>query len=303
MLSPRWIAEHADDFDVFHVHFGFDALSAEELGEVVQELRRAGKPLVYTVHDLRNPHHEDPSAHDAHLDVLMPNAASLVTLTPGAAEVIARRWGRHAQVLPHPHVVEPDRMRPDRPTHEGFVIGVHAKSVRPSMAPVPVLTELLPLVDELPGARLVVDVHHDVFDEGGARHDVALRKFLVEHASAGRLELSVHDCFSDDELWDYLQGLDVSVLPYRFGTHSGWLEACYDLGTPVVVPDCGFLFEQRPCSVYHHDLTGLDGPSLRDAVRRIFHERPLWRASVADRIVERNAIARAHYELYRAARR
>ena len=34
----------------------------------------------------------------------------------------------------------------------------------------------------------------------------------------------------DDELWDYLQSLDVSVLPYRFGTHSGWLEACHDLG-------------------------------------------------------------------------
>lgn len=300
MLSPRWISEHADEFDVFHIHFGFDALSAQQLGDVVRELRRVGKPLVYTLHDLRNPHHETPGAHDAHLDQLVPNAAALVTLTPGAAEVVTRRWGRTAQVLPHPHVVEPERMRVDRPTHAGFVIGLHAKSVRPSMASVPVLTELLPLVDELPDLRIRVDVHHDVFDEGGARHEAALRKFLLEHAAEDRLELHVHDCFTDDELWDYLQGLDVSVLPYRFGTHSGWLEACYDLGTPVVVPDCGFMSEQRPCAVYHHDSTGLDGPSLRDAVRRIHDERPFWRASVAARIAERDAVARAHASLYRA---
>ena len=57
----------------------------------------------------------------------------------------------------------------------------------------------------------------------------------------------MHDYFSDDELWDYLHALDVSVLPYRFGTHSGWLEACHDLGTTVVAPTCGFYAEQRPC--------------------------------------------------------
>ena len=49
----------------------------------------------------------------------------------------------------------------------------------------------------------------------------------------------MHDFFPDADLWDYLEGLDVSVLPYRFGTHSGWLEACYDLGTPVLAPTAG----------------------------------------------------------------
>lgn len=300
MLSPQWICSHADEFDVFHVHFGFDALSREQLQAVVDALRGAGKPLVYTVHDLRNPHHETPGAHDEHLDVLVPAADHLITLTPGAAELIAHRWGRRAEVLPHPHVVDLERMQRRRPVHDGFVIGVHAKSVRPSMAPVAVLTELLPLPAELPDARIVVDVHHDVFDESGPRHDVALRKFLLEQADAGRLEYAVHDCYTDDELWDYFESLDVSVLPYRFGTHSGWLEACFDLGTPVVVPDCGFMAEQRPCATYHHDLAGLDGESLRSAVRRIHAERPRWRASVTDRATERDAVASAHAALYRA---
>ena len=52
--------------------------------------------------------------------------------------------------------------------------------------------------------------------------------------------------------------LDVSVLPYRFGTHSGWLEACFDLGTAVVAPSCGFYAEQRPCTDLPPRRDGLD---------------------------------------------
>lgn len=69
-------------------------------------------------------------------------------------------------------------------------------------------------------------VHHDVFDDDGARHDRDLARYLSAASRRGEIALSVHDCFSDDELWSYLEALDLSVLPYRFGTHSGWLEAC-----------------------------------------------------------------------------
>lgn len=55
MLQPGWITQHAADFDVFHIHFGFDALGPDDLRVVLAELRAAGKPLVYTVHDLANP--------------------------------------------------------------------------------------------------------------------------------------------------------------------------------------------------------------------------------------------------------
>jgi hypothetical protein len=89
----------------------------------------------------------------------------------------------------------------------------------------------------------------------------------------------------------------VSVLPYRFGTHSGWLEACFDLGTAVVAPSCGFYAQQRPCLTYRHDESGLDGVSLADAVRRAHGSSPP-RASVTDRWDERRALAAAHRSLY-----
>jgi hypothetical protein len=301
MLTPDWVREHHADFDVMHVHFGFDAQSPETLAALVAELRRRGKRLVYTAHDLRNPHHVDRRAHDAHLDVLIPAADEVITLTPGAAAEIAGRWGRQAVVLPHPHVIEEDRFSPRPPPEDdGWTVGVHAKSVRASMAPLPVVAAVAEVVRELPGARLQVNVHHDVADADGARHDPVLMQGLREAESSGELDLAVHDCFSDEELWQYLESLDLSVLPYRFGTHSGWLEACFDLGTPVLAPTCGFFAQQRPCLSYQHDERGLDVASLQAAVRTAYEQRPSWQATLAERRRERAELAAAHRAVYEA---
>ena len=102
MLDADWIRENRDAFDVFHVHFGFDWRSLPELEEALAALDDLGAPLVFTLHDLRNPHHRDPEPHDAQLDLLVRHAAELVTLTPGAARAIHARWGRRAHVMPHP---------------------------------------------------------------------------------------------------------------------------------------------------------------------------------------------------------
>jgi hypothetical protein len=116
----------------------------------------------------------------------------------------------------------------------------------------------------------------------------------------------VHDFLPDDELWHYFQGLDLSVLPYRFGTHSGWLEACYDLGTTVVAPDCGYYAEQRPCILYGvpgsaPTRTARSAPPLRDALLRAHRDRPAWRADPDERWRERLEISRVHEQVYAAA--
>lgn len=297
-LAADWVRDHRDEFDLAHVHFGFDARSQGDLAAWVEELRRSGKPLVYTVHDLRNPHHDDPTLHDAHLDVLVPAADAVITLTPGAATTIERRWGRRPLVLPHPHVVPLERVGRPRPPRDDFVVGVHLKSLRAGMDPAPVVEVLAKLVPTLPGARLRLDVHTDVVTPGHPRHDPATRQLLHEVAAIDEVELVVHDYFSDDELWDYLVSLDLSVLPYRHGTHSGWLEACHDLGTTVLAPDCGYYLEQRPGLGFALNDDGVDVATLEAAVRQAHAERPRWQATRSERATERTRLARVHRDLY-----
>ena len=115
---------------------------------------------------------------------------------------------------------------------------------------------------------LQVNCHRDILDADGARRDAELADWLQQEAAAGRLELAVHDYFSDEDLWSYLASLDLSVLPYTFGTHSGWLEACRDLQTTVLAPSCGYYADQGPILSYTNDGDDFDADSLRDAVCR-----------------------------------
>lgn len=260
VLEPAWLRANASAYDLVHVHFGFEHRSARELTATLDALGALGKPLVLTVHDLCNPHLVDQAPHDAALDVLVPGAASVVTLTTGAAGEIRRRWGRTATVLPHPHVVDPAWLGRPRPVHAGFVVGLHGKR-RANNDPEAVRPALEAAVATLPGARL--------------------------HPGPGRR-------LTDAELWTHLAGLDVLVLAYRHATHSGFVEACADLGTVVVAPRVGYLAEQQPLLSYD-----LDEPaSLADALRTAHAERPRWRAGRSERLAQRRALADAHAALY-----
>lgn len=261
LLEPSWWHAHADEVDVLHVHFGVEHRTADELRALTALLRTLGVPLVLTVHDLTCPHLTDQAPYHAALDVLVPAAAAVLTLTSGAATEIARRWGREAVVLPHPHVVPLARIAAPRPASDALVVGLHAKP-RANNDPEAVRLELERAVAWLPGTRLA--------------------------ASPDRR-------LSDDELWDHLAGLDVLVLAYRSGTHSGFVEACHDLGTTVVAPRVGHLAEQQPLVTYDLGVPG----SLTAALREVHATRPRWQADPADRAAQRATLAAAHAAVYR----
>lgn len=307
MLEPAWIAAHAAEFDLYHIHFGFDAVSSDDLRTLVQTLRRHRKPLIYTVHDLRNPHHAEREAHDAALDVLVTAADAVVTLTDGAAREIMHRWSRSAHVVPHPHVVELDRIAASREWRARRrvarpIVGLHLKSLRANMNALPVLSALVAEVREH-GADLRVDVHNDVVTRGSAAYDARVAEALHQAASQSHVTVHQHDFFSDEQLWSYLEGLDLSVLPYRFGTHSGWLEACYDLGTRVLAPQVGYYADQRP-GVYTYGLDEGDVPdasAIRSALKALHAGAEPWQAEAGARLRQRREIAQVHRRIYEAA--
>ena len=116
------------------------------------------------------------------------------------------------------------------------------------------------------------------------------------------VRVHVHDFYTDDDLWDYIAGLDLSVLAYRFGTHSGWLEACYDLGTRVLAPSVGFYHQQHP-GVLSFDWTDEGQPEAGQIAAALDEVEKLgpWRATREERMAQRREIARAHEEIYRTA--
>ncbi len=310
MLEHEWVTAHHRDFDLAHLHFGFDAAAPDSLRRWVEELGRHGRPLVLTVHDLVNPHFIDQHSHAVHLDVLIPAATEIITLTAAAAAIIKDRWGRTAEVIPHPHVVplgELPALPRSNPGRE-ITIGLHAKSLRANVDPLPVLTALdaglrawQAATPDPPGIRVRVDLHPDVWSrtDSGA---VALRQWLQHRANDSDWQVIVHPMFTDAELWSYLGALDLYVLPYRFGTHSGWLEACVDVGTGVLVPDVGCYAEQHQHPSYPRSTNGSVEATafagvldvvLRDPARGV-RDRP-------DRTAQRRLIAAAHERVYRRA--
>ena len=187
--------------------------------------------------------------HTAHLDVLIPAATEIITLTP-APRPPSRPVGPAGRGHPTPPRGTPRPTAAASPRQPAggreFVIGVHAKNLRANIDPLPVLVAL----DAAPCADLP-----DTIVQGGSapRGHVPRRAQGASSFENGcsprhgdpQWRISVHPMFTDDELWAYLGSLDLCVLPYRFGTHSGWLEACVDLGTGALVPDIGYYAEQH----------------------------------------------------------
>ncbi|NHA68458.1 glycosyltransferase family 4 protein [Phycicoccus flavus] len=269
MLTPGWVTRSA--FDLMHVHFGVEQVPVSTLEETVRALRETGRPLVQTIHDLENPHLHDQAGHEGRLAVLVAAADAVLTLTPGAAAEIERRWHRPAVVVPHPHLVPLPRMQAARDARTAAgpvgrpVIGTTLKDLRAGTDAAGLLPALRHLARAMPDADVCVWLHERTWREPADDRARRTCRALAEAAADG-VRLVVHPPMDDDALWSHLASLDVAVLPYRHGTHSGWLEACHDLGTSVVAPDVGHLVDQGPEGVYRWRPDGADESSVLAAV-------------------------------------
>jgi hypothetical protein len=270
LLDPAFLADHIGDIDVLHVHFGFDSTPPGVLRDVVAVLREHEVPLVVTVHDLDNPHFRDPAEHRERLGVLISSASEVITLTAGAAAEVQHRWGRTCVILPHPPVLPLHDIGALRESRADPVVAIHAKALRANIDPWPVLDALLP--EGGAGWRLRLDVDAEALRSPRSAEAAVTR---LDRYSAAGVDIRVHPRFTDAALCEYLHDIDVMVLPYRFGTHSGWVEACYDAGVCAVVPDCGYFAQQQSFPVYHYNRSEFDAASLLRAVDAALMSEPI----------------------------
>ena len=245
------------------------------------------------------------------LDVLVPAADALITLTPGAAAEIERRWGRRghrgaapARRRPADHGrAEACRVAAPPGPADPFRVGLHVKSLRANAwTRCALLPTLVETVADLPGAVLQVNGHRDVLEPGGPRYDGGLADGAARaRPTRGLLRAAGARLPSRRRPVGVPAGLDVSVLPYRFGTHSGWLEACRDLGTTVLAPTCGYFAEQGPVLTYTHDEDRFDADSLAAARAPRPRRATALGCHLDERRRQRAGIAAAHDAVYAAA--
>ncbi|MFC0646683.1 glycosyltransferase [Cellulomonas phragmiteti] len=242
-LDAAWIEAHRDEADLLHVHFGTESFGVGHLRAALDAAHRVGWPVVVTVHDLENPQLTDQDHHVAQLGVLLAAADGVITLTAGGAAAIARRWGRRAAVVPHPRVLRTGWTPPAGGGRSVRRVATHLKDLRPGVDGAGAVAALVGATRRLAGAGLDLEVEVHLRDRTRDDRAAARVRDLCDGSSVTLVE---HARPSDDALAEHLSGLDACLLPYGHGTHSGWLELCWDLGVPVVAPEIGHLSEQHP---------------------------------------------------------
>lgn len=112
------------------------------------------------------------------------------------------------------------------------------------------------------------------------------------------MQLELRPYGTDDDFEGYVRSVDVAVLPYRWGTHSGWAEACLDVGTQVVAPQRTCIPDQHP-RIHAADLAS---DQLHDELRQVLDR--CWAArdeppvSKGWRTTQRQELATAHAAIY-----
>lgn len=302
-FDPSWLENQLGDMQIVHVHALPPRMSAEHVEAAVRATRAAGRPLVVTAYHLSDPTGLDEAGYAAQLDVLIPAADQVITVTDKAADEIARRWSVAADVQPHPHAVDFVRMRRERPArgHAGpFLVGVHLGSLRLPSDPVKVMTALAEAAKQVPDVRLVAYAHDHLLDSDSTRYDPATIREIDRVVQGAGGILKAHRPMTDSQLWDNIFGLDAALVPPFFGSHSLWPEACYDLGTQAIMPAANHASSQRPGLSYACDGNGIpDAASVAAAFAKATEAGETVRADPTERFNERVKIAewlRNNYE-------
>lgn len=302
-------------FDVLHIQ-SMELTGIGPIERVLERCAREGKGVVATIHDL------DPLFPEAGADLAdkiglaCRFACAVVTLTARAAAQLAGRFGvdpARIQVIPHGPVLPPGHplWDADPVRNDAFTVGMFG-GFRPNRS---FLTAAVNARHGL-GARVKIlsrGLNPVELGPGAEAFQVAALA-----AADPRLTLALEPFPSDDAVAGFVQGLDLLVLPYLFGTHSGQLELAMDLRVPVAAPDLGCFREQWQTHAAHvpepfwfpftpGDPWGYGAPLLRalQAAERAWRERIVQPrpAFQAVRVRELEAILSAHRALYaRAAR-
>ena len=255
------------DYDLWHVHWPDDFLSASSLpravGYVAAELalmalaRQRGARLVWTIHDLGPHESPHPWLERLFWPLFLPMVDGYITLSEHAREAALRRFPRLADVpgavVPHGHY------RPAYPDP------VPQSDARRRLG----LPDDAPVVAYVGRIRPYKNVEHLIHTFRGVENDAARLlvtgnpvsaelKTQIERAAAESERVRLDLRFvPDEEMPTVLGAADLVVLPYDDIMHSGSALLALSFDRPVLVPEAGAMRELQadvgPDWVYTYD--------------------------------------------------
>jgi glycosyltransferase involved in cell wall biosynthesis len=220
-----------DFFDVLHLHT-VELATSDDLTALAARLRKTGKGLVFTLHDLVPNIEVDTAAFEEKIRIVVQEAPRVVTLTHVAAEQISARFGVKPSVIPHGYALSPNLMTPRSVRARGLLV---FGALRPNR-------DLLGLVRawrQLPSTRPSLRVLLRSLGAADQQRYVSELDELagIAQAESGLTIETTVGVLPPDELADRCREAAVLVMPYRSITHSGQLELARDLGLTAVLPD------------------------------------------------------------------
>lgn len=236
-----WLLEHRPWhwLDVVHLHH-LDFEPTSHLTTLLAECRRAGVGVVFTAHDLV-PVFADQATHHRILKVLAEQQVPFVCLTAAAVDEARRLFGASPVLIPHGYVMEPGTSarpasRPPGPTR--FLLYGSLRRNRD----VELVLHCWRFARQLRNTSLHLLLRAP--SRASLAEEAGTWQAILDHAVDPRLAVDVLPFPSDAEVTEALGAADALVLPYRWASHSGQLEAALDSGVLPVAARTGFLPDQ-----------------------------------------------------------
>ena len=239
--SFEWVRRQAtlDFFDVLHIQ-SLELAELPAIEEVLQRAASKGKGIVITIHDAGPLFPDDGDAFAKGINLACKFAKGVVTLTDCARQEISSRFGlssANISIIPHGSVLPISHHLWTRKSvrNQFFSLGMFG-GVRPNRSFLTAtVNALYGLESEVVRVKILSRGLNPIELEYGS--EGLQLAFLA--ASDPRLSFKLSPFPDDDEIADFVSSLDVLVLPYLFGTHSGQLELAMDLGVRVIAPGFG----------------------------------------------------------------
>jgi hypothetical protein len=230
-------ADFWDNFDVCHIHYGFEFEKFEVFHQAIQEIRKKLKPIVYTCHELNSVHGIGIEQYKEYLNILFQNASELITLTEKAKEEI--NIDKKVHVIPHGQVTSPI-IRNYTNTHN-----------IPNILLLGTLRENRDLITSFINLNLGTSENEcnvsfvtKPFTSAQIEKYAALRTAIEIAQKNTRNKIETLLPLQDKEFNQRVSQSEILVLPYSSAGHSGQLELAFDLGIFPIVTNVGFIESQ-----------------------------------------------------------